>query len=278
MSILIAALLGLVQGITEFLPISSSGHLSVLQNLFHMQSVKKVDIFFEVLLHLATLISISVVYWQDIVDMIKEFIGFFADIRHPKPDESVPKPARRLVFMIIIATLPLFLVLPFKDYIEDLANNTYFIGAAFLITGAVLYISDRLPKGRKSEKNMTVVDAAKIGICQVIATLPGISRSGSTIAAGMATGLNRTFAVKFSFLMSLPAVLGATIVGFADALKEGIDATRIPEYLVGMAVAGVTGYFAINLVKTLSQKGKFGKFCYYCFAAGIITIVLTIIL
>lgn len=275
MSVLIAAILGLIQGITEFLPISSSGHLAVMQNLFGMEEV---DLFFDVLLHFATLVSICVFYRRDIAEMIKEVFGFFSDIRHPKPDEGKPKPARRLVLMIIIATLPLFLILPVKDSIDKLSNNTYFIGAAFLITGLILFLSDRMQNGRKSEKNMTVWDAVKIGACQAVATLPGISRSGSTITAGMAVGLNRTFAVKFSFLLSLPAVFAATIASLVDALKDGVDAERIPAYLIGMVVAGITGYFAIKLVKMLSQKGKFGKFCYYCFAVGILTIVLTIIL
>lgn len=275
MSLLFAALLGLIQGVAEFLPISSSGHLAVLQNLF---GVGEVDTLFDVLLHLATLISICIVFRKDIADMIREAIGFIKDMRHPTPDEGEPKPARRLVLMIIIATLPLIIVLPFKSYIDKLSGSTYFIGVAFLITGAILLLSDRMRNGKKTEKNMTVGDALKIGLVQAIATLPGISRSGSTITGGMAVGLNRSFAVKFSFLMSLPAVLGAVLVSFADAVQEGIDTANIPAYLLGMAIAGITGYFSIKLVRMLSQKGKFGKFCYYCFAAGIVTIVLTIIL
>ncbi len=275
MSLLIAAILGLVQGLAEFLPISSSGHLSVLQNLFGM---KEADTLFDVLLHFATLISICAAYWQDIADMVKEVIGFFKDINHPKPEEGDPKPARRLVFMIAIATLPLLVVLPVKDYIDKLNNSTYFIGAALIITGAILYLSDRMQNGRKTEKNMTVIDAVKIGAAQAIATVPGISRSGATITAGMATGLNRNFAVKFSFLMSLPAVLGATLVKLYDAINDGVDVSNFPAYLLGMAIAGITGFFAIRIIKKLTQKGKFGLFCWYCFFAGILTIVLTIIL
>lgn len=275
MSLLFAAFLGLVQGLAEFLPISSSGHLAVFQNLF---GVEEVDTLFDVLLHFATLIAICIAYRHDIADMIREVFGFFTDMRHPKPQEGDPKPARRLVLMIIIATLPLVIVLPVKSYIDSLSSSTYFIGIAFLITGGILFLSDRMRNGRKTEKNMTIGDAVKIGLVQAIATLPGISRSGSTITAGMAVGLNRSFAVKFSFLMSLPAVLGATLLSLIDAVNEGVDASKFPAYLLGMAVAGVTGYFAIGLVKMLSEKGKFGKFCYYCFAAGIVTIVLTIIL
>jgi undecaprenyl-diphosphatase len=275
MTLLFAAILGLVQGLAEFLPISSSGHLSVLQNLFGM---KKADILFEVLLHFATLIAICIAYRQDIADMIREALGFISDLRHPKPEGDEPKPARRLVLMILIATLPLLIVLPFKDYIEKLNNSSYFIGGAFLVTGAVLLLSDRMQNGRKTEKNMTVLDALKVGLVQAIATIPGLSRSGSTITAGMATGLNRNFAVKFSFLISLPAVLGATLLQLIDAISDGVDTALLPAYLLGMAIAGVVGYFSIKIVKLLTQKGKFGSFCYYCFFVGVLTIVLTAIL
>lgn len=275
MNILFAAILGLIQGIAEFLPISSSGHLAVFQRFFNL---KEADLLFDVLLHFATLVSITIVYWKDIVEMVREVLGFFTDLRHPKPDEGAPAPARRLVLMLIVATLPLVVVLPLQDHIEKLNHNTYFIGAAFLVTGLILLLSDRMPQGRKTEKTMTILDAVKIGLIQAVATVPGLSRSGSTITAGMATGLNRAFAVKFSFLMSLPAVLGATLIKVFQAIGDGVDIGLLPAYLVGMLVAGVTGFFAIRVVKLLAQEGKFGKFCYYCFAAGILTIVLTIIL
>ena len=151
MSLLFAAILGLVQGLAEFLPISSSGHLSVLQNLFGMEQV---DTLFDVLLHFATLIAICIVYRRDITEMIREAVGFFKDLRHPKPDEGEPKPARRLVLMIIVASLPLVLVLPLKDYIDKLNNNTYFIGVAFIITGLILYLSDRMQNGKNTEKTI----------------------------------------------------------------------------------------------------------------------------
>lgn len=275
MKIWLAALLGFIQGVTEFLPVSSSGHLAVFQRFF---GLAEVDMFFDVLLHFATLIAIIVFYHQEIWDMLKELVGFFHDLRHPTPDAGEPKPARRLVLMIIIATLPLFVILPLNDKIEALSNNTMFIGIAFLITGMLLLLSDRLKDGRKTERNMTAGDAIKIGLVQAVATLPGISRSGSTITAGMATGLNRSFAVNFSFLMSLPAVLGATILETKKAVEAGINVSAVPAYLVGMVIAGVVGYFSIKLLKMLAEKGKFGRFCYYCFGIGILTIILTVVM
>ncbi|MEG0875675.1 MAG: undecaprenyl-diphosphate phosphatase [Oscillospiraceae bacterium] len=278
MKIWFAAILGLVQGIAEFLPISSSGHLAVLQNLFDMENVEQNHMFFTVLLHLGTLISVCFVYRHEIMDMISEGVGFIRDLRHPSPDEGRPRPARRLLLMIIIATLPLFVVLPFSGAIEKLSSSSLFIGIAFLITGAMLFIADKFQQGRTTEKTMSPVSALIIGACQAIAVLPGISRSGATITSGMVLGLNRNFAVKFAFLLSIPAVLGANIISLFKAIGAGFDTALLPAYLVGMLVAMVSGYFAISLVKMLSQKGKFGKFCYYCFGVGILTIVLSIII
>lgn len=278
MSIWLSILLGFVQGVSEFLPISSSGHLSVLQNLFNVQNIEDSNMFFNVLLHFATLISVCIVYRKDIADMLSELVGFFKDARHPTPDKSEQKPARRFILMIIFACLPLILVLPVHNAIEGLSSSTLFIGIAFLFTGLMLYLSDKMQKGNKTEKNMTIGNALVVGLCQAIGTLPGISRSGATITAGMGVGLNRSFAVKFSFLMSLPAILAANLYELFKVIhKGGIDGGLIPIYLLGMVVAGVTGYFAIRLVHYLAQEGKFGKFCYYCFTVGVITIVLSFI-
>ena len=278
MTYLAALLLGLVQGIAEFLPISSSGHLAVLQSFFGLATPGEGDLLFEVLLHLATLIAVCIVYWKDIVDMYNEVVGLIHDARHPSPDEGGPKPARRLVLMIVIATLPLFIILPFNSLIEKLNGSTIFIGIAFIFTGVMLFVADKMQNGRKNAGTMTLSDALIIGACQAFATLPGVSRSGATITSGMAMGLERTFAVKFSFLLSLPAIFGANLLTLFKALDAGTDGSMLPMYLVGMLAAGVSGYFAIGLVKTLSKQGKFGKFCYYCFMAGIATLVLSFVL
>lgn len=277
MTIWNAIILGLVQGIAEFLPISSSGHLSVLQNLFHMSTAEDGHMFFDVLLHLGTLISICIVYWHDIVAMFRETICFFGDMKKPAAERKQQLPAARMVLMIIIATLPLFVILPINDYVEQLYYHTFFIGIAFALTGCLLFVSDRMPAGKRTEKNMRIKDALIIGVCQAIATIPGLSRSGTTITAGMATGLNRDFAVKFSFMMSLPAVLGANILSLAKAAKAGIDVSLLPAYLIGMVVAMISGIFAIGLVKRITSKGRFGNFAYYCWGVGALTIILSLI-
>ncbi|NLC73445.1 MAG: undecaprenyl-diphosphate phosphatase [Ruminococcaceae bacterium] len=287
MSIGSAFLLGIVQGIAEFLPISSSGHLSVLQNLFGSAAPGEGHMFFDVLLHLGTLISICIMFWSDIIDMAREVLSYFGTmlLRAPANNRGAEKKpiyernlaAGRLFFMIVMATIPLFFIVTLNDSIEKLYYKTTFIGVSFLLTGAMLFVADKMKPGIKTEKSMTVTDALIIGLCQAVATIPGLSRSGTTITAGIATGLERSFAVKFSFLMSLPAVLGANLIALIKAAKEGIVWANVPSYFVGMFTATIAGIFAISLMKYISKKSKFGYFAYYCIGAGVLTIVLSLV-
>ena len=270
-------LMGLIQGVAEFLPISSSGHLALFQAFFGMEDVEANHMFFTVLLHFGTLISVCVVYWRDILDMIREFFLGIAALCGRRDTGVTPPPARRLVLLIIVATLPLFVMVFLNDAISTLFANPILVSCALLATGFVLYFSDRMAKGHKTAKNATVADALLVGCAQALGTLPGISRSGITISAGMLRGYDRTFAVRFSFLMSLPAVFGATLLELIDAVQAGIDTSLLPVYLVGMLVAGVVGYFAIRLVNLLAGKGKFGAFAYYCWAVGLGSLIAGIV-
>lgn len=274
MSLLNALILGIIQGVAEFLPISSSGHLSIAQNLLGLGVEGTDDVFFDVLLHLGTLAAVFVAYWSDIKEMVLEFFRTIGDIRRGGLPKDTP-PARRLILLIIIGTLPLFLVLPIQDTVEGLYSNTYFVGAALLVTGGLLFACDRIRKGWKNEKSTTVGDVLIIGVGQAIATCPGISRSGMTISTGCFCGLERRFAVRFAFLLSIPAVLGANILHITDAVSTGIDVTLLPAYLLGVAAAAISGYLSIRLVRMVADKGKFGAFSYYCWAVGILTLVLT---
>lgn len=277
MSITSAIFLGIVQGLAEFLPISSSGHLSVLQNLFHLSSLEEGHLFFDVLLHLGTLVSIFICYWKDIKDMVREvFIVLRGGRTITGERVSQPLSAARLFMMLVIATLPLVLIVPINGLVEELYYKSWFIGIAFLLTGCLLFVSDKMTPGRKTEKNMRIRDALIIGCCQCVATIPGLSRSGTTITAGIATGLDRQFAMRFSFLLSIPAVLGANILSIVDAVSEGIDVSLLPAYLLGMLAAVVSGIGAITLMRLISRKNKFGFFTYYCWAAGIVTLVLSL--
>ena len=273
MSLLSAIFLGLVQGITEFLPISSSGHLAIAQQLLNSSVGAEVPGFFDVLLHLGTLFAVFAAYWEDIKDMVVELFCGVRDLARHSTPTPVP-PARRMILLIIVATLPLFVIVPFEDQIDALSGNLYFVAAALIVTGFLLFLSDRVPKGRKTAKNATLKDAIAVGIGQAIATCPGISRSGTTITVGCLVGYERSFAVRFSFLMSIPAILGANILSLKDAMETVIWAD-LPVYLVGVAVAAVSGYACIRLLKMIAAKGKFGAFAYYCWAVGLVTLVLT---
>ena len=275
MTYLMSIVLGFVQGVAEFLPISSSGHLSLFQTWFGMEET---DNLFNVLLHFATLIAVCMVYWRDIVDMITEFFRGVGSLFDRKGNSGPVPPARRLVMMVILGTLPLFLILPIEDKVESLGASNVFVGIALLVTGAILFVSDRMARGRKNARTATVSDALLVGCAQAVAVIPGLSRSGCTISAGMALGFDRTFAVRYSFLLSLPAVVGATLLKVIDVIRDGIDPALLPKYLLGMVVAGVVGYFSIRLVNLLAQKNKFGKFAYYCWAIGVVAIALEIFL
>ena len=277
MSLLNALILGIIQGVAEFLPISSSGHLSIAQNLLGLGVEGADDVFFDVLLHLGTLAAVFAAYWEDIKEMVLEFIRLIQDIVGGKTMGRVP-PARRLILLIVVGTLPLFLILPIQDAVEGLYANTFFVGGALLVTGLLLYLCDRARKGRKNEKTATMADVLVVGVGQAIATCPGISRSGMTICAGCFRGFERKFAVRFAFLLSIPAVLGANILQIKDVVEAGgIDMSLMPAYLLGVAVAAASGYLSISLVRMVADKGKFGSFAYYCWAAGGITVVLSLL-
>ena len=179
--------------------------------------------------------------------------------------------------LIIIGTLPLFAVLPIHKKVQALSNNMIFIGAALVVTGFLLFACDLVRKGRKTERNATVLDVLVVGVGQAIATMPGISRSGMTITAGCFMGFERKFAVRFSFLLSIPAVLGANILSLKDAIEAGINWAEVPMYLVGVITAAVVGYACIRLLRMVAEKGRFGAFAYYCWAAGLLTLLLNAI-
>ena len=276
MTYLSAIFLGLIQGLAEFLPISSSGHLAFFQEVVAVLDAGEESLFFDVLLHLGTLVAVFVAYRAEIKSLILEFFTMVGVRKLPqgqKPDRL----SRRMILFIILGTLPLFAVLPVKDFVEGLYSNPMFIGCAFLGTGLILFLSDRLSRGNKDVKNASILDVLLVGCGQALATVPGISRSGTTISVGLARGFSREFAVKLSFLLSIPAVLGANILSLIDAVKEGIDWTLMPVYLVGVAVAAVSGYLAIRLLKYISQKGSFGGFAYYCWGIGLVTLILSLV-
>lgn len=272
MTYFMSAILGLVQGVAEFLPISSSGHLTLLQYFFGMDEP---DNLFNILLHFATLLAVCLVYFQDILEMILEFFRMLHDLFTRKRGVGNPPEARRMILLIIVGTLPLFVVLLVKDQIEALGTYPPFVSCALLVTGCILFFADRMGRGRKTARSATLTDVLLVGVAQGLATVPGLSRSGCTISAGMARGFDRKFAVRYSFLMSLPAVLGATLLEVVKTMKAetAVADGMLGKYLLGMVIAGVVGYFAIKLVNLLASKGKFGAFAYYCWAVGAVSLI-----
>lgn len=276
MSLLHSILLGIIQGVTEFLPVSSSGHLAIAEHLLGMEGASEIPEFFDVLLHLGTLAAVFVAYWAEIREIVLEFFRGCGDLIRRTTPERVP-PARRMILLIIVGTLPLFLVLPVKDVVEGLADSMWFVGGALLFTGCMLFFCDRVKKGRKSEKSATLLDALIVGVAQAVATCPGVSRSGMTITTGCFRGFERAFAVRFSFLMSIPAILGANLLAVKDAVEAGIVWGDVPVYLAGVAVSAVVGYACIRLLRYIANKGRFGVFAYYCWIVGALVLVLTAI-
>ena len=276
MTIWNAVLLGLIHGIAEFLPVSSSGHFAVVNNLFKLSDLSQGHMLFQALLYLASMVSVCLVYWPEICAMYWELISFvgFGPLAGQEKERY---PAARCFLMLLLGTLPLFLALPINSRMVVLNGRNIFIGVMLILTGCLLYVSDKMIPGKKNLSGMTVFDALIIGFCQSVATIPGLSRAAVTITAGTAVGLRRDFAVNFSFLLSIPAVFGAAILAFADAVRDGIDWSYVPAYLVGTAVALVVGVGSIHLMRFIARKRKFGGFSYYCWVIGVLSIILYLI-
>lgn len=282
MSFFESIILGLVQGLTEFLPVSSSGHLAIFQELLGTEEEVS-DIFFTSLLHLGTLLAVCFVYRKTLGDLIKTLFTsivplFKGEIKWSKglPTEN---PARRKGILIIYALLPMFLILPIKDFVESIYSSTLLVGIALLVTSLFLFLCDRFASGRKNEETMTVKDSLIIGFTQLFAVLPGISRSGSTITAGLACGLDRNFAAEFSFIMSVPTILASFILQVVEMVIDGvsISAELIPMYIAGVITSAVSGFFAIKLLQILLKSKKFVVFSVYCLLMGIFAIILSIV-
>ena len=272
MSYFSAIIQGLIQGFTEFLPVSSSGHLSLYQYFTGTSSEE--SLLFSVMLHFGTLAAVIIAFWPTVWQLLIEFLSIFADLFTGKLFKGYPKPYRRMLYFLMLSCVPL-LVVPFvQDFIEGFSTDNSIIaeGCFFLITALLLTLADRAVKGIKTARSMTAQDSVAIGVAQVLATLPGISRSGSTISAGLLMGLDRSFAVSYSFILGLPAILAAGLLDVKDILETGELGIPIGPALVGMAVALVAGLLSIKLVKYLVSSDKFGIFAWYTLILGVLVL------
>ncbi|PAV07966.1 undecaprenyl-diphosphatase UppP [Methanosphaera cuniculi] len=273
LDIISAIILGAVQGISEFLPISSSGHLVIVPALLGVQTT----IVFDTILHLGTLVAIFTFFWHDIIDLIKGFILSIIDLTESKEKfiEGIRNtPAKRLLWLLIIATIPTGIIgLLFKDAVETIFRGTVFVGVFLVITGFILYFAERRPSGDKKIRKMSFKDAIMIGICQGFAVLPGISRSGTTIAAGLFEGLNREYAARYSFLLCIPAVLGAGLIQAKDIVTLDVSTTVL---VAGFISSVIFGYLSIKLLLKMIEGWSLDIFAYYCWIVGILTAVISL--
>ncbi|NLZ37398.1 MAG: undecaprenyl-diphosphate phosphatase [Clostridiales bacterium] len=282
MSWLKGLLLGLVQGLTEFLPVSSSGHLALTSALLNGgESLEEAYFSFFVLLHLATLASVIVYYRRDVVLLIKSFFSLVGKLFKGKFRLDEYTEGERTVVMIIIASVPLVAAALIDGYIEALSSHRRVIGILLILNGGLLLLSDYLSarQRRKNEEGKDLgrlgpLDALLIGLCQFGAIVPGISRSGSTITGGIAVGLKRETAVKFSFLLSMPAILGANILKLPDMIKSPAASAGAPAIIAGVTAAFIAGFAALGLLNFIAKKERFRYFAFYCFAVGLLALAL----
>ena len=254
MTVIQGIILGIIQGLSEFLPISSSGHLLLTQNIFGIEGELMA---FDIFLHLGTLIPVLVVFRDDIISLIKN-------------------PFQKMTFLLIIATLPAVAVtIFFGDFIDMLFAGGPYLAIGFIITGILLTISDKKKDGRKSEKNITYSDALIVGCVQAIAIMPGISRSGSTITGSIFRGFDKKTAASFSFLMSIPAILGATALQILKFFKGelNLDNFYVVPAIAGFFAAMISGYIAIRFMLELIRKKKLRYFSVYVYILAALILI-----
>lgn len=286
MTILQAILLGIIQGVTEFLPVSSSGHLSIIQNIFKINTDG--GMLFDVMLHVGTLVAIFIVYRKDILRMIREAIMICVDIagnckiffRNKKDDEAlrykkvIHNNYRKFVLLVIVSTIPTGIIgYAAKGLIETVSATLIVPGVCLLLTGVLLLVADISEDGRKIPRDVSYSNGFFIGIAQGLATLPGLSRSGTTITACLLSGFDRRFAVKYSFIMSIPAILGAAVLEITNIGQEPINGNLVLCCVIGAVIAAVVGYICIKTMLIVVRKKKFKGFAIYCFAAGLVAII-----
>lgn len=285
MSLLQAILMGIIQGLTEFLPVSSSGHLALFKILFGVET--DTGILYDVLLHVGTLLAICVVYYRDIWKLIVEgccilrdvFVNVVIFFKNRINKESEPyrrivnSSYRKFVMLILVSTIPTGVIGFFGRDVVTMASEILIVpGICLIVTAVLLFIADHTKDGDKLPKTVTYTNAFGVGIAQGIATLPGLSRSGTTITACLLSGYQRNFAVKYSFIMSIPAILGALVLKLKDISGVTVSSTEIIYYIIGMLIAAVVGYICIKTMLVIVRKKKFTGFAIYCLLVGLLSI------
>ncbi|MCD8073540.1 MAG: undecaprenyl-diphosphate phosphatase [Lachnospiraceae bacterium] len=285
MTVLQSIFLGIVQGLTEFLPVSSSGHLAILENMFHIETDG--GMLFDILLHVGTLLVVFVVYRKDIWKMICEAVFMFVDIcsnlktfllnkihkTSLKYKKIVHNSYRKFVVLVLVSTVPTGVIgVVGGDLISDASETLLIPGICLLITAVLLLMADTVREGNKLPRDISYRDALIIGAAQGCATLPGLSRSGTTIAVCLLCGMDRRFAVKYSFILSIPAIMGAAVLEIKDVIAEPVEMSQVGIYVAGMVSAAIVGYICIKTMLVVVRNKKFAWFSVYCTIVGLIAI------
>jgi undecaprenyl-diphosphatase len=274
LNILEAIVLGIVQGLTEFLPISSTGHLTLAGKLMNLISTDHPEQWtsFIAVIQLGTLLAVLVYFWKDLINITKDFVhdNLIKPVKY-----SEQKINSKLGWLIIIGTIPVVIIgHTFKDAIEGaLTKNLFVIATSLIVLALILALAEKIAKFRKDVKDITIVDSIIIGIAQALSLIPGSSRSGTTITAGLFVGLNREAAARFSFLLSIPAVLASGALQLYEALKF-IDPNMAVNIIVSTIVSGVSGYLAIDFLLKYLKKNTTFIFVFYRIALGIFILIL----
>ena len=270
MDLIQGIIIGIVQGLTEFLPVSSSAHLVFIQNILGVKS----SLAFDTFLHLGSLLAVLWFFRADIIKMIKSWWLSIGDILQGRFKQGFYEdPYKRLAWYVILATIPVGLAgVLFEDAVDSLFAGALYVPAFFLfVTGTILYLSQRMASGKINFHDVGAKESLFMGLGQACAILPGLSRSGTTIAAGLVIGLDKEFAAKFSFILSIPAILGAFLLQVKD-IGSALDVNFLP-VLLGFIAAFIAGYAAIKWVLDLIQKRSLDIFAYYCWIVGIVVFV-----
>ena len=270
-----AIILGIIQGLTEFLPVSSSGHLVLFQQLF---GLKEAELFFDVCVHLGTLVAVIVVFHREIQNIIAALLRLVSSAGQKKTilQQIESDPELKMVLLIIIGSIPTAVLgLMFKSIADQLFSSSFLTGLMLMLTGLLLWLTRRANPNNKGAgiEGFSRTKAFTIGIVQGLAIIPGISRSGSTISIGLLLGIDREVAARYSFLLSIPAIVGAGALSLKDGLSQTDPAIRLS--LLGAAAAALVGYGALKVLLRMVKKGRLYVFAPYCWLVGILAILLS---
>lgn len=280
-----AVILGIVQGLAEFLPISSSGHLAIIKEIMNID-LESGGMFFDIMLHLGTLVAIFIAFWGDISRMIVEGFHIIGEVFYNigtwmkrlvggqgKYHRIIRSSYRKFVMMVIVSTIPTGIIgVLVKDTVELASSFIIVPGICLLITAIFLTIADLVDPGEKRPREAKYSDAGLIGIAQGLATMPGLSRSGTTITACLLCGFEKRFAVKYSFIMSIPAVMGAVVLELKDVGQMSLQQADLAPCAVATIIAAIVGYLSIRIMMQLIRNKSYRVFIIYCALAGILAI------